>query len=63
MMFSAPLTIQPGSRLNGRLSLLQHIVALSVVTAICSIPGYEVFVSTCMYQAQLCAGISYRMST
>ena len=48
MMFSATLTVQPSSRLHGRLPLLQHIVALSVVSAIRTIPGYEVcFVATC----------------
>jgi biotin--protein ligase len=41
MMFSATLTVQPSSRLHGRLPLLQHIVALSVVSAIRTIPGYE----------------------
>ena len=44
MMFSTALTVQPQSRLHSRLSLLQHIVALSVVSAIRNIPGYEVCV-------------------
>ena len=42
MMFSCPLALRPRSRLLAHLSLLQHIVALSVVTAIRTAPGYEV---------------------
>ena len=42
MMFSVPLAVQPQSRLHGHLSLLQYIVALSVVSAIRTVPGYEV---------------------
>ncbi|CAI8054505.1 Biotin--protein ligase [Geodia barretti] len=41
MMFSCPLALRPRSHLLAHLSLLQHIVALSVVTAIRTAPGYE----------------------
>lgn len=42
-MFSVQLHIPFESQLGQRLALLQHVVALSVVSAICSLPGgYEV---------------------
>ena len=47
-MFSLPLTVQPSSRLHNHLSLLQYMVALSVVTAIRTAPGYEVCVCVCV---------------
>ena len=47
MMFSTIMTVKPQSRLHGKLPLLQHIVALSVVSAIRTIPGYEVCVCVC----------------
>lgn len=42
-MFSLQLHIPLMSPLGKRLSLLQHIIALSIVSAIRSQPGYEVF--------------------
>lgn len=42
MMFSCPLKYPLQSRLSKGASLIQHIVALSVVSAIRSTPGYEV---------------------
>lgn len=45
-MFSVQLHIPFDSRLGQRLALLQHVVALSVVSAICSLPGgYDVCIS------------------
>ena len=44
MMFSTPLTVQPWSTLHRRIPLLQHIVALSVASAVRTIPGYEVYI-------------------
>lgn len=42
-MFSVQLHIPFDSQLGQRLALLQHVVALSVVSAICSLPGgYDV---------------------
>ena len=41
-MFSTALKIHPSSRLYQKMPLLQHIVALSVVSAIRTISGYEV---------------------
>lgn len=42
-MFSVQLHIPFESKLGQRLALLQHVVALSVVSAICSLPnGYNV---------------------
>lgn len=41
-MFSLQLHVSLNSPLGQRLSLLQHIIALSVVSAICSEPGYDV---------------------
>lgn len=43
MMFSTALKVTPTSHLYRRMPLLQHIVALSVVSAIRTIPGYEVY--------------------
>ena len=42
-MFSTALKVTPTSHLYRRMPLLQHIVALSVVSAIRTIPGYEVY--------------------
>lgn len=42
MMFSISVAVQPQSRLHGRLSLIQQIVTVSVVSAIRTVPGYEV---------------------
>ena len=44
MMFSTPLTVQPWSTLHRRIPLLQHIVALTVASAVRTIPGYEVYI-------------------
>ena len=41
-MFSLPLKVTPGSRLSQHLSIVQHLVALAVVTAVRSLPSYEV---------------------
>ena len=49
MMFSTVLTVQLWSRLFKKMSLLQHIVALSVVSAVRTIPGYEVLVKHCKW--------------
>ncbi len=38
-MFSIPLVISPSARIKKKMSLLQHLVALSVVTAIRTIDG------------------------
>ena len=48
MMFSTVLTVQPWSRLFKKMSLLQHIVALSMVSAVQTIPVYEVVVKHCV---------------
>lgn len=45
LMFSTAIVVQPQSRLHGRLSLIQQIVAVSVVSAIRTVPGYEVSTS------------------
>ena len=45
MMFSTVLDVQPWTHLFKKIPLLQHIVALSVVSAIRTIPGYEVYLS------------------
>jgi len=42
-MFSTALKVTPTSHLYRRMPLLQHIVALSVVSAIRTIPEYEVY--------------------
>lgn len=41
-MFSLQLHIPLKSTLGEKLPLLQHIVGLSVVSAVCAQPGYEV---------------------
>lgn len=41
-MFSLQLHIPLRSALGQKLSLLQHIVGLSIVSAVCSESGYEV---------------------
>jgi hypothetical protein len=49
-MFSVQLHIPFDSKLGQRLALLQHVVALSVVSAICSLPGgYDVCTSVIFY--------------
>ena len=48
MMFSTVLIVQPWSRLFKKMSLLQHIVALSMVSAVQTIPVYEVVVKHCV---------------
>jgi biotin--protein ligase len=52
MMFSCPLKFPVLSNISKKASIIQHIVALSVVTAIRTIPGYEV--SACL----VCPGFS-----
>ena len=42
MMFSCPLQFPVTSQLSKKASIVQHIVALSVVAAIRTKPGYEV---------------------
>jgi biotin--protein ligase len=41
-MFSLQLHIPLSSYLGQHIPLLQHIVGLAVVSAVCSIPGYQV---------------------
>ena len=48
-MFSLQLHIPLASYLGQHIPLLQHIVALSVVSAVCNLPGYQV---------QPCIGLS-----
>ena len=47
-MFSTALKFHPSSRLYHKMPLLQHIVALSVVSAIRTISGYEVGTLVCV---------------
>lgn len=47
MMFSLPLHFPSSTRLSQQTSILQHIVALAIVSAIRTHPGYEVWV--CVY--------------
>jgi biotin--protein ligase len=49
-MFSVQLHIPFDSKLGQRLALLQHVVALSVVSAICSLPGgYDVNIGIVLF--------------
>lgn len=50
-MFSLQLHIPMSSMLGQRLPIVQHLVAIAVVSAILSLPGYEVSVS----QTLLCS--------
>lgn len=47
-MFSIQLHIPVNSYLGQHTSLLQHIVGLAVVSAVCSIPGYQVWPCFCL---------------
>lgn len=40
-MFSFPLKVDLQSKLGRKLGYIQHLVALSIVDGICSLPGYE----------------------
>ncbi|XP_041865325.1 biotin--protein ligase isoform X2 [Melanotaenia boesemani] len=40
-MFTLRLQVELSSRLGQRISFLQHLVALAVVEAVCTLPGYE----------------------
>jgi len=56
-MFSVQLHIPFDSQLGQRLALLQHVVALSVVSAICSLPGgYNVNIGIILYLIVLVKG-------
>ena len=48
-MFSLHVRIPSGSELADKLPFLQHIAAVAVVEAVCTIKGYEVglFFKTC----------------
>jgi biotin--protein ligase len=48
-MFSLQLHIPLNSYLGQRISLLQHIVALAVVSAVCNLPGYQVQPCVALY--------------
>ena len=69
MMFSTALKVTPTSHLYRRMPLLQHIVALSVVSAIRTIPGYEVYrlyvlivqVYVCMVHVRVTSHIFYHV--
>lgn len=41
-MFTVKVQVELSSRLGKKISFLQHLAALAVVEAVCSLPGYEV---------------------
>ena len=63
-MFSTALKFTPSSHLYRRMPLLQHIVALSVVSAIRTIPGYEVGCTIAVHEhmVYMCSGSIYSIT-
>lgn len=45
-MFTLGVQVELSSRLGRRIPFLQHLAALAVVEAVCTLPGYQVSVST-----------------
>lgn len=45
-MFTLGVQVELSSRLGHRIPFLQHLAALAVVEAVCTLPGYQVSVTT-----------------